>query len=155
MSVQSLGRRRGLLVLGLACSVAALTACGIQSDSSGAQPVAEETAPIEQLIGAAVGERLGLKAYTSRQDVPSDCAHTVEFGDGAGVYCLDGVTTDPVEEKLLGLQIIGFERTQTAVDFAEAIVQSEQDEDSEKGSDELDMRVAQLWRQLNDEQPNH
>ncbi len=154
MSVQYRGRRRGLLMLGTACSLAALTACGNQSGNAGVQPAAEESPPIEQLTGAAVGERLGLTAYPSSQDV-SDCVHTVEFGDGAGVYCLDDVTTDPVEEKLLGLQIIGFERTQTAVDFAETIVQSEQAEDSEKESDELDMRAARLWHQLNDEQPDH
>lgn len=79
----------------------------------------DDTTPVSELTGEAVGAALGLDAEpTTGVNCPGLFS---EYEDGMG-YCLDGTTDDPVEKWVLAQQINGYERTDVVEAYATALV---------------------------------
>lgn len=80
-----------------------------------------------------MGLALGLiPSETNDNTQPCDRFAEYELPDGptspAMGFCLEGVTVDPVEEKLLALQILGYLRNEESEDYARAAVAFDRDE---------------------------
>jgi len=110
----------------------------------------DDTPPVSELTGEAVGAALGLNPEpTTGANCPGVFA---EYEDGMG-YCLDGTTDDPVERWVFAHQIVGYEPTDLVEAYATALV-DQQTTDVADGSAEhaaLMRRVSDLLQQVQEQ----
>lgn len=132
--------------------IAAVLITSTQPSAEGA-PTADADQDVTQLTGKDVGLALGLEPTSAFEVV--DCKGIwAEFDDYEG-FCLEGVTTDPLEEELLASQIVGWERTDALIAYVKAAL--ELDAAVDAGADVHEqIRLAGIVREkkqlLHDEQ---
>lgn len=129
-----------------------LAAVGVYVVTRSGSASADQLTSVEGLAGKAVGDALGLDPFEGGDQIIG-CEGTYAEYDGktgAG-FCLSDVTDDPVEEKVLALQINGYEATDLVWSYAEAL--EEQSAASAIGADtqehaDLLHRLSDLREQL-------
>lgn len=120
---------RGVLVPGL---LGALLFIGAPASS-------DDTPPISELTGEAVGAALGLQPEPTDEGVPNCSGWFAEYEDGMG-YCLAGTTDDKVEETVLAKQITGYERTNVVEAYAAALMDYQKNDLSEETAQHMALR---------------
>lgn len=94
---------------------------------------------VADLTGEEVGFALGLKPISA--DVATGCDDAADFSHEGG-FCLDGVTDDDLEMQLLKLQIMGYPRTDTLVEYAKVRLRFEDLMNSPNAPDHADQLRA-------------
>lgn len=113
----------------------------------GAPASSDDTPPVTDLTGEAVGAALGLTPEHSG-DAPCD-DWFAEYEDGLG-YCLAGVEGDREEKIVLAHQINGYARTDTVEAYAAALVEMMTADVADGSAEQLALarRVSDLKSQI-------
>ncbi len=104
--------------VGAAALVVAIATLSANSPPLDIAPAGTDSADVTQLTGDNLGSALGLQPIFDNGI--AGCENGAEHGDHA--YCLDGVTGDPLEMQILMLQIVGYPRNDTLVEYAKHLV---------------------------------
>ena len=151
------GRWRVLAPLAGVLVVMAMVIAGVlltsRTSPTGGVPMAGTRPDVTELTGKDVGLALGLEP-TSTFEVNGCDATWAEYDDYEG-FCLEGVTDDPLEERLRARQIVGWERTDALIAYVNASLELEAALDAGAGAQEQ-LRLTDILREkerlLHDEQ---
>ena len=148
--------RRRLLVPVIAAVATVLVVFGLMAiatsrvGTQGSSPQGQ--ADITTLTGEDLAFALGLEPET--EAVVRDCDSVLVESTPGTAFCLEGVTADPLVLRLLSLQIRGYTRTETAVDYIQALLAYEALDPSSSEAIAQNRTAQELYAQLNAEQPN-